>query len=236
METRATRTNHQFVREALRRGILTGHFLPGTRLVQADLAKELDVSTTPVREALRDLAADGLVRIDAYRGALVQSLSEEEIEEIYRLLKVLEPLSVERAVQLISPAELDEAEDILRRMVGTERGDSAEFVALDRQFHGHFAKAARSPRLRSILDSLRDNAAVYIAASFRDSATMVAHANEDHRALLEAMRNRDREAALDVENRHLEWAKSRWVETARAAAAAEVEETTAVSGLRRFAT
>jgi DNA-binding GntR family transcriptional regulator len=210
---RATRTNHQFVREALRHAILSGEYAPGTRLVQADLAKQLDVSTTPVREALRDLAADGLVRLDAYRGALVQPLDADEIEEIYQLLKVLEPLSIERAVRFVTEAELADAEQILNRLL--DGSDSAQFVSLDRQFHGVFARAARSPRLQSTLDSLRDSAALYIAASFRGSTEMVAHSNEDHTALLAAMRERDLDAALRIEAGHLEWARSRWIDSVR---------------------
>jgi DNA-binding GntR family transcriptional regulator len=227
METRrATRTNHQFVREALRHAILAGEYPPGARLVQADLAKQLDVSTTPVREALRDLAGDGLVRLDAYRGAIIQPLDADEIEEIYQLLKVLEPLSIERAVRFVTEPELDDAERVLNRML--DGGDSADFVALDRQFHGLFAKAARSPRLQSTLDSLRDSAARYIAASFRESSEMVAHANQDHTALLAAMRKRDLKSALSVESAHLEWARSRWMDSV-----AEEPEAVAEPALRR---
>jgi DNA-binding GntR family transcriptional regulator len=210
---RVTRTNHQFVREAVRHAILSGEYPPGTRLVQADLARQLDVSTTPVREALRDLAADGLVRLDAYRGAIIQPLDADEIEEIYQMLKVLEPLSLERAVRFITEPELDEAERILTRML--EGDGSAEFVALDRQFHGVLAKAARAPRLQATIDSLRDSAARYIAASYRESTEMVAHANGDHRALLTAMRQRDREAAQLVESAHLSWARTRWMDSVR---------------------
>lgn len=214
MESRgATRTNHQFVRESLRQAILTGEYPPGSRLVQADVAAVFDVSTTPVREALRDLAADGLVRLDAYRGALIRPLDANEIEEIHQLLKVLEPVCLERAVRFVTEADLREAEQILARM--TDGGDSADFVALDRQFHGVFARAARSPRLESMLNSLRDSAARYIAASFRESSEMVAHANHDHRSLLEAMRARDLAAATAVEAAHLEWARGRWMDSVR---------------------
>jgi DNA-binding GntR family transcriptional regulator len=209
LRARETRTNHEFVRQALRHAILAGEYAPGERLIQANLAKQRDVSTTPVREALRDLSAEGLVRLDAYRGALVKPLDLEEISEIHMLLRVLEPLSIERAVQLIDTDELAEAEHVLAEMV--RDGDSADFVSLDREFHGVFARAARSPRLESMISSLRDNAALYIAASFRDSAEMVAHANEDHRKLLQALRDGDRDAAVTVECAHLEWAHARWL-------------------------
>jgi DNA-binding GntR family transcriptional regulator len=209
MRARVTRTTHEFVRLSLRQAILTGEYAPGARLIQAEIAQQLDVSTTPVREALRDLASEGLVRLDPYRGALVKPLDLDEISEIHMLLQVLEPLSIERAVQHIADDELDNAERVLAAMVSG--GDSAEFVTLDREYHGIFARAARAPRLESMLMSLRDNAALYIAASFRESASMVAHANEDHRNLLDAVRRRDTEAAVKVECAHLEWAHSRWL-------------------------
>jgi DNA-binding GntR family transcriptional regulator len=209
MRARVTRTNHQFVRQSLRRAILAGEYAPGERLIQADIAKELDVSTTPVREALRDLAGEGLLRLDAYRGAVIKPLDLDEITEIHMLLQALEPLTIERAVQFITADELNEADQVLAEMV--RGGDSAEFVSLDREFHGIFAGAARSPRLESMVNSLRDNAALYIAASFRDSAEMVAHANEDHRKLLQALRDRDRESAVTVACAHLEWAHRRWL-------------------------
>jgi len=125
------------------------------------------------------------------------------------LLQVLEPLSIELAIERITDEELDDAERVLAKML--DGGDSAEFVTLDREYHGLFARAARAPRLESMLNSLRDNAALYIAASFRESSEMVAHANEDHRNLLRAFRARDVDAALEVERAHLEWANSRWL-------------------------
>jgi DNA-binding GntR family transcriptional regulator len=216
---RVTRTNHEFVRQALRHAILAGEYAPGERLIQADIASRLDVSTTPVREALRDLAGEGLVRLDAYRGALVKPLDLEEISELHLLLQVLEPLSIERAVDHITDGELDTAETVLEEMV--RGGDSADFVALDREYHGIFAHAARAPRLEQMLASLRDNAAMYIAASFRRSPDMVAHANEDHRKLLVALRERDRKSAVAVECAHLEWAHSEWLRSMESQPSAE---------------
>jgi DNA-binding GntR family transcriptional regulator len=68
------RTAHEYVRNSLREGILRGSLVGGTRLVQSEIASELEVSTTPVREALRDLATEGLVQLDAHRGAVVLQL------------------------------------------------------------------------------------------------------------------------------------------------------------------
>ena len=82
----ATRqTAHEYVREVLRRAILSGDIPVGSRLVQAELATTLEVSTTPVREALRDLASEGLIQFDPHRGAVVSELSGEELQEIYEI-------------------------------------------------------------------------------------------------------------------------------------------------------
>src|SRR3990172_11947171 len=95
----ATRqTAHEFVRGVLRRAILNGELASGSRLVQAELAAMLDVSTTPVREALRDLATEGLVQFDPHRGAIVSELSSEDVHAISAFRTVLDPLALGRAV------------------------------------------------------------------------------------------------------------------------------------------
>ena len=92
------KTAHEFVREVLRRAILSGELTGSTRLVQAELAATLEVSTTPVREALRDLASEGLIRFDPHRGAVVEELSRDELNEVYAIRKVLEPLALTQAL------------------------------------------------------------------------------------------------------------------------------------------
>jgi DNA-binding GntR family transcriptional regulator len=208
---RPTKTSHEFVRESLRNAILVGEFAPGTRLVQADIAKRLEVSTTPVREALRDLASEGLVRLDAYRGALITPLDRADLDEIFESLQALEPLAIRRAVANIGPDDLAKAESIVEEI--DHHPDGPQFVRLDRQFHGVFAAAAQAPRLRSMVESLRDSAGLYIAASFRRSAASADIANEDHLRLVAAVRAGDIEAAVEVEREHLYKAHERWLET-----------------------
>src|SRR5690242_7828107 len=84
------RTAHEFVRESLRRAILRGDLTGGERLIQADIAATLEVSTTPVREALRDLAAEGLISLDRHRGGVVRGLNWEDMEEIRKIRHQLE--------------------------------------------------------------------------------------------------------------------------------------------------
>src|SRR5262245_24385406 len=90
----ATRqTAPQAVADALREAILSGALPGGSRLIQSSLANHFGVSSTPVREALRQLAAEGLVQFDSYRGAVVFTPSAEEIEDVWDLLLRLEPVA-----------------------------------------------------------------------------------------------------------------------------------------------
>ncbi len=193
MEPGGRKTAHQLVRDTLRRAILTGQVPGGERLVQADIATQLNVSTTPVREALRDLATEGLIRLDAHRGAVVLKLNQRELEEIYRIRRVLEPEIMVRVVEFMTDEQLAEAEAIQRR-ADTET-DPAAWVELNRDFHRAFIKAARSPRLAGIVETLQDSAAMYIVAALVHGDHQMGAANAQHWELIEAVRTRDVERA-----------------------------------------
>lgn len=195
-------TAHEYVRDILRQAILNGELSSGARLVQADIAAELGVSTTPVREALRDLAAEGLIRLDAHRGAVVHHFDKSELQEIYELRQVLEPLCVVRAVERITDDELARARELQRRMDECEE-DVAEWVTLNRDFHALIAKASRSPRLIAILQSLRDKAAMYVGMGLRSVPKQRAVGNAEHHRLLDALEARDAEAAAEAILEHM---------------------------------
>lgn len=196
------RTAHEVVRDSLRRAILQGALPGGTRLVQADIAAQLDVSTTPVREALRDLATEGLIRLDAHRGAIVYEPDLDEVRDLYDIRKVLEAEAMKRAVRHITPEELAEAEHLQARM--DEEPDPVVWVDLNRRFHGILADAGRSARLSALLKNLRDAAAVYVALSLKSNDQQRAAGNEDHHRLLDAIRRRDPRAAAKIVVQHLD--------------------------------
>ena len=93
------RTAQQIAYAILRRSIMNGTLAPGTRLTQNQVAAQLSMSTTPVREALRRLASDELIRIDAHRGAIVRGLDRQELIDVYELRVLLEPLAMRKAVE-----------------------------------------------------------------------------------------------------------------------------------------
>jgi DNA-binding GntR family transcriptional regulator len=187
------RTAQGFAKETLRRAILRGDLPGGARLIQADLAAQLGVSTTPVREALRDLAGAGLIRLDRNRGGVVRELDWQEMEEIRQIQEQLRPLAVELALRGITDEHLREAEALIRQM--GEEADPATWVDLNLRFHFLFYEATGSGRLTAILKSLEEASALYVAQAQRWHPEIRRKANEDHRALVEAYRVGDVEKA-----------------------------------------
>lgn len=194
-------TAHEFARNVLRRAILTGELRGGSRLVQADLASMLEVSTTPVREALRDLASEGLIRFDPHRGAVVQELSGEELREIYMIREILEPFALRLAVPKVTPELLGRLRG-LHEMMASEP-HSAEWVDANRNFHLAIYEAAGVPRLSAIIKGLADASVMYIGASLKDVEGLRDTAVHDHGAILTALEEGDADAAVEAVLTHL---------------------------------
>jgi DNA-binding GntR family transcriptional regulator len=194
-------TAHEVVRATLREAILHGELKPGTRLVQAEVAEQLDVSTTPVREALRDLASEGLIELDAHRGGTVLSLTVEEMEEIYDLRLILEVEAMRRSVDRVTPEQIDAAEAIHNEMMSGP--ESQKWVTMNRDFHMAIYEAADSPRLVEMVRGLMDSSMVYLSATWQTVPDLRERAGHDHSAIVDALRARDAEAAIDHITRHL---------------------------------
>lgn len=194
-------TSDAVVLDQLRRAIVLGWFEPGQKLVQTDLAEELGVSTTPVREALRTLANEGLVTIDAYRGAEVHAPSHKELRDVYELRLMLEPLAIEKAVRLASPAEIEFAEGLSDRMIAED--DPIAWLEINRDFHNYLVSLSGNKSLVSVLGTLRDQATGHIAWALRMQPSLTGGANSDHVELLDAVSNGDVGAAKATTIEHL---------------------------------
>ncbi len=198
--TGGRRTAHEFVKDSLRRAILRGDLSGGARLIQADLASMLNVSTTPVREALRDLATEGLITLDRHRGGVVRELDWQEMEDIRLIRHQLEPLAVRLAVERITDEELDRA-DSLRQRMAKER-DLGNWVELNTQFHLVFHESTGLPRLISILRRFEEASTVYVAQAQRWHPEIRRRADDEHQALIESFRARDAERVAAVMQGH----------------------------------
>ena len=194
-------TAHVYVREKIRLAILNGQLPGGTRLVQSDIAKRLEVSTTPVREALRDLASEGLIRIDAHRGGVVSELDEGDLQEVYQIRQRLEPLALELAMPAMTDEVIDRAGELHEAM--SEAPHSAAWVQLNRDFHMTIYEVADRPRLVSLVRSLQDASVMAVSAKLQRIPNVREFANSEHGQLLEAIRRRDLDGAIEVILQHV---------------------------------
>lgn len=183
------RTAQETVVDTLRQAILSGLLAGGKRLVQAEIGEQLGVSTTPVREAMRELAAEGLIRFDPYRGAVVHTPTVDEVREVYELRLLLEPVAMRKVMVHITAAELARAGELQKKMEQVQ--DAAGWAMLNRGFHGALLEAARSPRLLAVIDRLVTDATGQVALSIKADPRRISEGNKEHRRILRALGRRD---------------------------------------------
>lgn len=169
----------------LRQQILHGTLAPGSRIRQEELAAEFGASRLPVRDALRQLEAEGLVRLVANSGAWVQRLSLAECTEVYLVRERIEPLLLRLSAPHLSPEQLDRLGGLVDEMQGA---DLETFLRLDREFHLLSFSAASTHMLHDLVLRLWNSTQHYrrafalVAGVDRASAT---HA--EHRLLVDAL-------------------------------------------------
>jgi DNA-binding GntR family transcriptional regulator len=196
------RTAQEIIADRLRMDILSGVLPPGTRLHQAKVAKRMRTSTTPVREAFRELAVEGVLDLDPHRGVIVHEPSKQELLELYEMRSLLEPVCMTKAVERISLQEIAEADSLARQM--SKERDPGAWVMLNNAFHSVLVDASRSPLLIASVNNLRNRSGIYIAASFRREPERMRGADAEHAAMVEACRTRDVAAMLEPLQSHIE--------------------------------
>lgn len=196
-------TVHANAVSRIRDAILHGDLVAGTHLVQTELATALQVSVTPVREALRELATEGLVDFDAFRGAVVHTPTLDEMDEIYSIRCALTPLAVQRSIDALCDDDVALARSLCAEMQHST--DPAQWVELNRRFHRALDAAPHSPHLSGVLARLADISVVYVNLSLGPGAGLARRdgANDEHRRLVEAYAARDAALASSVAVTHL---------------------------------
>ena len=154
------KTRQGFVVDQIREAILRGYFIPGQKLDQHDLANLLNVSRSPVREALRTLAAEGLVQTVPHRGAIVAQLSLAELEEVCLLRGMVESMATRLGVSNLDEAQITELKAIMDEL--NETTDLNRWQDLNNQFHNTIYEAANLPRFMALIESLRNTMAPYL--------------------------------------------------------------------------
>ena len=190
------------VKDRLLEAILDGRYPPGARIVETHVARELGTSQAPVREALRDLAALGLVETAAFRGARVRHPSVDELLEAFVVRTQLESLAARLAVVRMADADIEQLARYLGEMRRAARAGNARAEAVaDAVFHGLIVEISGNAMLRRVWQQLEPFSRTYI--------TMVAPGVDRHRVadlhqpILDALRVRDaRRVAAALEHHY----------------------------------
>jgi DNA-binding GntR family transcriptional regulator len=193
-------SRQEAVAAALRLDILRGQLGAGTRLDIDEIAARHGVSRTPVRDALKQLEAEGLVQVLPYRGVEVTSLGDDDLRELFAIRIALERLAVAQAVHTITDAEIEGLRRILRRMDRISSRDDS-WTTLNIAFHDGIHTATRWPRLIEMIRIQRTNVERCVRA--RASALGIARQQAEHWSLLEALARRDPTEAERVIAQHL---------------------------------
>jgi DNA-binding GntR family transcriptional regulator len=187
--------------DALRERIRGGELGAGERLVEGRLSEELGVSRMPVREALRQLAAEGLVTIEPRRGATVTRFSEEQVRELVEVRATLEGLNAKLAAKRHDPAKIAELESILSEGVrAVQTADPITLMRLNERFHEALANIAANSVLRDIMRSLRDRTALLFVPINEGRGKQNW---DEHAAILRAVIDGDAELAALLATRHV---------------------------------
>jgi len=197
-------TPPQSVVDRLRSLILSRAVRPGERLVQSELAEQLGVSRTPIREALHRLESDGLVTLSPHRGASVADLSHSELEDLYSVRIAIEGYGAFLAARNITNEDLERLEALLRQMREVfEQGDRWRLLEINRQFYEVLYAIAERPRLYELIMKHLDLASLYRQMAFAIDH-YYRHTIADHEALIAAFRQHDPEAAERLTRAQLE--------------------------------
>jgi DNA-binding GntR family transcriptional regulator len=189
------------VRDRLLEGIMSGVYEPDSRIVETQVARELGTSQAPVREALRGLAALGVVEITPFRGARVRRPTRRELLEAYAVRSALEALGARLAVPRLTEADLEELSACVEAMQAAARDDDGHRVAeADARFHGRLLELADNGALTNAWRALEPFSRTYITlvvpgADPQWSADL-------HTPILAALHEHDVDAVVEALERH----------------------------------
>lgn len=194
---------HEELSVSLREIIVNGELPPGAKVPEKDLCEAFGVSRTPLREALKVLAAEGLVILEPNRGAWVSPITIEDLEEVFPVMGALEALSGELACSHITEAEIVEIQRLHAIMLEAHRsGDMQGYFAVNQQIHEAILSASRNHTLAVQYRSLatRVRRARYVANMTQERWDQ---AMAEHEEIIECLERRDGAALAEVLKRHL---------------------------------
>lgn len=195
---------HEQVANRLRQMLVEGHIAPGAKLNERELAHVLDVSRTPLREAIKMLAAEGLVELLPNRGAIAVSLTEADVHHTFELMAALEALSGELAAQRITDKELAEIKAMHFEMLAAyTRADLSAYYQINAKIHRAINAAAKNPVLSATYNQVNARLQALRFRSNQNGAKWK-RAVKEHEKMVEALAAHDAAAMHEVLMAHLE--------------------------------
>lgn len=218
------KTKEETVADFLREGVISGRIARGTRLKQQDIADQLKISITPVREALKLLAAEGYVVVDSYRGATVAHFDLEASQEVLDLRILLETKLVGAAVEKVAATDVAELKALATKFADAfDAGDNETARAANYKFHHRMFEIANLPQTLHFVQILW---ARYPFDLINRLKGRVSRAAEEHDEMLAALVAGDSVAAMLATRQHIEAGFSELREAVEAQSAAESQEIT----------
>jgi len=202
----------ELVLDAIRSAIMDGTLQPRERLMEIQMAEELGVSRTPIREALRKLELEGFIVMVPRKGAYVSDLSFKDIADVFEIRAALEGLAAGLAAERITEEELEEMERLLvEKREAITNDDIKRLVEVDTSFHELMYKASRNERLGTIISNLREQIQRFRLTSLsypgRNKESL-----EEHKKIAEAIQSRDAQVARQLAQDHIENAENILIE------------------------
>ncbi|MGM0378780.1 MAG: GntR family transcriptional regulator [Bacillota bacterium] len=193
--------------DRVRDEIINGDYNPGDKLIENRLAKELGVSRTPVREALKQLELDGLVESIPNRGVIVKGISDQDIYDIYTVRISIETIAARWAVERMTEKDLEELEEIYDLMeFFTSKGNAKRIFELNTEFHEKIYSSTKSRFLENILRDFQ----LFIKSTRLESLKTEGRldkALKEHKEILNALKDRDADRACKYIRQHIETAR-----------------------------
>jgi DNA-binding GntR family transcriptional regulator len=189
------------IKDRILQSILEGELKPGDRVVETRIARQLDVSQSPVREAIRDLAGVGFLEIEPYRGARIRQFTREEFLDDMEIRGELEAIAAKRAATRITPSQIERLRSLVAEMHGMgEAGDAHGQAMTNTEFHRTVIEAAGSDALERVWSMLEPFARTYVTAMV-PGADLI-WLGDRHSAIVEALEAGDAEGAAAVMRQH----------------------------------
>ena len=203
--------NHMTLREriveSIRNAIVNGQLQPGTRIAEPELADKFGISRTPIREAFRQLESEGFISVVPRKGAIVASISPQDISNFYDLKMVLEGYAAHCAANVLTPADIGKMETVNRQMeAASHKKDLRRVLDLHNEFHDIFLRACGNEKLHAIVQNM-----VMQFQRFRLILAMpgkIEGSIRQHKEIIEAFRKKDPDLAGELVRKNAQYGKN----------------------------